>query len=404
MDKLSLIDIRAQFPIFTNNPDCIYLDSAATTHKPQTVIDAMSHFYVQHYGTVHRAVYDLSLDATARYNEVRLQLQRFLNAKDPAEIIFTRGTTEAINLVARCASKVYLHPGDEVLISALEHHANIVPWQQVCSERGCSLKVIPVLSDGTLDLTAYDQLLSNKTKIVAIAHIANSIGTVNPIAEMIDLAHHHGALVLIDGAQSAAHSPIDVQALDADFYAFSGHKIYGPTGVGVLYGKKHLLDAMPPFLFGGDMVDVVSWETTTFQPSPLKFEAGTPMIAEVIGLGAALEFIESFGRDWIAEYEAHLTQIAWDALKEIPEVLTFGPERSRGAIIGFVVAGVHHLDLGTMLNARGIAARTGTLCAQPVMKHYGISGMVRISFGIYNTSEDVVQFISALKHVISILR
>lgn len=398
------MDIRSQFPIFSNNPSCIYLDSAATTHKPQTVIDSMNLFYSHHYGTVHRAVYDLSLDATARYNEVRLQVRRFLNANDPAEIVFTRGTTEAINLVAHCASKVYLHPGDEVLISALEHHANIVPWQQVCSERGCSLKVIPVLSDGTLDLTAYAQLLSHKTKIVAITHIANSIGTVNPIAEMIDLAHHHGALVLIDGAQSAAHMPVDVHALDADFYAFSGHKLYGPTGVGVLYGKKHLLEAMPPFIFGGDMVDVVSWETTTFQPSPLKFEAGTPMIAEVIGLGVALEFIDSFGREWIAEYEAHLTQIACNALNEIPEVRTFGLEKGRGAIIGFVVPGVHHLDLGTMLNARGIAVRTGTLCAQPVMKRFGVSGMVRISFGIYNTSEDVAQFISALKHVISILK
>lgn len=395
-------EIRSQFPIFESPR--VYLDSAATTHKPRSVMDEMTGFYSYHYGTVHRAVYDLSLEATQRYNSVRAQVQRFLNAQDSSEIIFTRGTTEAINLVAYAASKVFLEPGDEVLISSLEHHANLVPWQQGCSERGCALKIIPLLPNGTIDLEAYVAMFSPKVKIVALAHVANSIGTELPIADMIRIAHAYGALVLVDGAQSAGHMPIDVQALDADFYAFSAHKIYGPTGVGILYGKRHLLEKMPPLLFGGDMVDHVTWQAATFQQPPLKFEAGTPMIAEVLGLGAAIAFLDSLGKDQIHSYESSLTQYAWSSLSSIPGVTLYGPEKERGSLIGFSLEGVHPLDIGTLLNAKGIAVRTGTLCAQPVMQHFSVPGMVRISFGVYNTFHDIDIFLSSLQSLLPFIQ
>jgi cysteine desulfurase/selenocysteine lyase len=379
--------------------DLVYFDSAATSLKPQTVIDSISQFYGENYGTVHRAVYTLSLESTALYADVRKQVQQFLKAAHEEEIIFTKGTTEAINLVAASFGKAFLKPGDEVIISEMEHHANIVPWQLICEEKGVLLKVIPVTEKGDLDLEAYRNLLSIRTKIVGIVHVSNALGTINPIKEIIRMAHKWGAKVLVDGAQSAAHMPINVQDLDADFFVFSGHKVFGPTGVGVLYGKKSLLEQMPPYQGGGDMIAHVSFEKTTYQALPLKFEAGTPMISSVIGLGRALSYIESIGKENIMRYEEELLVYATQKLKQIPDLKIIGESEQKGPIISFVIPGIHHLDIGVLLDLQGIAIRTGHHCAQPLMQRFKVPGTVRLSFAPYNTFEEIDYFTDKLMKI-----
>lgn len=382
----------------------IYLDSAASAQKPFCVIDTITDFYTNHYGTVHRAVYELATHATTEYQKVRGKAQAFLNAADPGEIVFTRGTTDAINLVAHSYGKLALKPGDEVLISAMEHHSNIVPWQLVCQERGAILKVIPINLQGELLMDHYRQLLTEKTKIVAVTHISNALGTVNPIKEMAALAHEAGAVILVDGAQAAPHMPLDVQELHVDFYAFSGHKIYGPTGVGVLYGRRELLMAMPPYQGGGDMIKQVSFAETTYNELPLKFEAGTPMIAEVLGLGSAIDYLTAIGMDQIAEREHALLVYATEKMTKLPGLTIIGTAQKKGAIISFKVEGIHPLDIGTLLDLKGIAIRTGHHCAQPLMQHYAVPAAARASFGLYNTENEIDCFISALSEIIALLR
>ncbi len=377
----------------------IYLDSAATALKPKTVIDAIEQFYSENYGTVHRAVYELAGLSTANYNAVRAQVQEFLHAKSSDEIIFTKGTTEAINLVAFSFGEAFVKPGDEILISAMEHHSNIVPWQLMCQRKKAHLRIIPLLENGEIDLKAYEKFLSPRTKLVSVAHISNVLGMINPIEKMIKSAHHVGAKVFIDGAQSAPHLEIDVQALDSDFFAFSGHKIYGPTGVGILYGKRELLEQMPPYQGGGDMIQTVTFEQATFQQLPLKFEAGTPMIAEVIGLGAALKYLRS--HEGIAAYETKLIRQALLQLREIEGIRIYGTEE-RTALITFNVDGVHPLDAATLLDLKGIAVRSGHLCAQPLLKHFGCNAALRLSLAPYNTAEEIAYFCEALRGYCSI--
>lgn len=399
--------VRQEFPILKQHmhgKPFVYLDSAATTQKPRCMIDAMHQFYTESYGTVHRSVYDFASQATTRYNDVRQKVKEFLNAGFIEEIVFTRGTTDAINLVASSFSKAFLQPGDEILISAMEHHSNIVPWQIVSEERGAHLKVIPMNERGELIFEAFEQLLTERTKLVSIAHIANATGTVNPIEEIVRAAHARGAKVFVDGAQSAGHFPVDVQKLKCDFYAFSGHKIYGPTGIGVLYGKRALLEKMPPYQAGGDMIEEVTLQSSTYQRPPMKFEAGTPMIAEVIGLGASIDFIESIGREKIAAWEYELLEYTTRRLSEIKDLRIIGTAEKKSGIISFVIDGLHTLDIGTLLDIRGIAVRTGQLCAQPTLKHFNVPSLTRISFGIYNTREEVELLVSALNDIVLLLR
>lgn len=382
----------------------IFFDSAATAQKPRNVIETMHRFYSEQYATVHRSVYDFAAQATARYNDVRLKIKEFLNAAFVEEIIFTKGTTEGINLVAASFGKAFLQPGDEVIISTMEHHSNIIPWQLICQERGAKLKAIPINARGELILEEFDKLLTDRTKMVSIAHIANSTGTINPIEEIIKRAHARGAKVMIDGAQSAGHMPVDVQKLKVDFYAFSGHKAYGPTGIGVLYGKRALLEKMPPYQGGGDMIDEVSIQSSTYQHPPLKFEAGTPMVAEVIGLGEAIDFINSVGKERIAAWEQDLLEYATKRILEIKGLHIIGTSEKKGPIISFTVEGLHPLDIGTLLDIRGIAVRTGHLCSQPTLKFFNVPSLTRVSFGLYNTIEEIDIFIEALKEVILLLR
>lgn len=405
MKTLSLAEIvREDFPIFHKHPSLIYFDNAATTQKPQIVLDTMMHFLSSEYGTVHRAVYQLAASATEKYNQVREKVAHFLHAAHAEEIIFTRGTTDAINLVARSFGASHMQAGDEIIISEMEHHSNIVPWQMLCREKGTILKIIPINSHAELDLQAYKRLLTPRTKIVSIAHIANSTGTLNPIKEIISLAHQRGAKVFIDGAQSAGHCPVDVQDLDADFFAFSGHKVYGPTGIGILYGKKEILETLPPVQGGGDMIEKVTLQETIFQPPPLRFEAGTPSIGEVIGLGAAIDYLNNLGLETIAKWEEQLTVYATEKLLQIPGLKIIGTAKNKGPIISFIVDKVHHLDLATMLDLQDIAIRSGHHCAQPLLQHFGLTGTCRISFGIFNTFEEIDRCIEALKKIIPQLK
>lgn len=399
--------LRNDFPMLKqkmHGKPLVYLDTAATAQKPQCVIDAITQFYTRHYGTVHRAVYELAVHATQEYQDVRKRAAKFLNATKPEEIIYTRGTTESVNLVAYSFGKAFIRPGDEMIISEMEHHSNIVPWQIMCEDRGANLKVIPMNAQGELILEQLNKLLTEKTKIVAVTHVANSIGTINPIKEISNLVHSAGAKLLVDGAQAAPHMPIDVQDLGADFYVVSGHKIYGPTGIGLLYGKEALLNAMPPYQGGGDMIDVVTFPKTTYNTLPMKFEAGTPMIAEVYGIGAAIDYLQKIDMAKIQEWEHGLLTYATQAMQEIEGLRIIGTAASKGAIISFVVDGIHPLDLGTMLDLRGIALRTGHHCAQPAMRHFEVNGSARISFGLYNNKDDINSFISALKDVIKLLK
>ncbi|MBS0648497.1 MAG: cysteine desulfurase [Verrucomicrobia bacterium] len=398
---------RQDFPMLkrrVHGKPLVYLDSAATTLKPQSVIDAVSQFYSSHYGTVHRAVYQLAGESTAQYNAVREQVQQFLHAKSPDEIIFTKGTTEAINLVAFSCGQAFVQPGDEILISAMEHHSNIVPWQLLCERQQAHLKIIPLLPSGELDLEAYEKLLSPRTKLVSIAHISNVLGVINPIEAIVKSAHRLGAKVFVDGAQSAPHLPVDVQALGCDFFAFSGHKIYGPTGIGILYGKKELLEKMPPYQGGGDMIQTVTFEKTTYQPSPLKFEAGTPLIAEVMGLGAALKYVHSYGSDKIASYETLLIREAYEQLGQIEQLRILGSSRHRASLITFNIEGVHPLDAATLLDLQGIAVRSGHLCAQPLLNSLGCTAALRLSLAPYNTLEEISYFCDTLNRVLDPLR
>lgn len=401
--KLNFPQLRNDFPMLTatmHGKPLIYLDSAATAQKPQIVIDAITNFYQHHYGTVHRAIYELSSLATAQYEEVRNKVKSFLHAAHVEEIIFTRGTTESINIVARSFGKAFVFPGDEIIISEMEHHSNIVPWQMLCEERGAFLKIIPINEKAELDLDAYAKLLNVKTKMVSIAHIANSTGTINPIKKIITMAHAVGAKVMIDGAQSVPHLAVDLQQLDADFYAFSGHKIYGPTGIGILYGKKELLDQMPPNYGGGDMIETVTFPKTTYNALPLKFEAGTPLIAEVIGLGAAIDYVTAIGMANIQAWENQLRDYATQRISEITDLRLIGTAAEKGAILNFVVDGKHPLDIGTLLDLRGIAVRTGHHCSQPTMRRFGVSATVRASFGLYNNMKEIDLFIDTLHELI----
>ena len=395
--------VKEDFPIFKNKvygKPYTYLDSAATTHKPQIVLDTLTNFYTNQYATVHRAVYDMSLKATELFQKARIAIQHFIGAPHPEEIIFTRGATESINMVAYSFGKGFVKPGDEIVISEIEHHSNIVPWQMLCEDRGAILKVIPVNDRGEIIIEEYKKLLGPKTKLVAIAHISNSLGTIHPIKEIIDLAHGVGAKVLIDGAQSVPHVSINVTELDVDFYVFSGHKIYGPTGIGILYGKQDLLNAMPPYQGGGDMIDVVTFEKTTYNHLPFKFEAGTPIFAEAIGLGTAIDYVKNIGMKDISTYEKQLTAYALEGLKEIPGITLLGTSANKGSVISFNIKNIHPLDIGTLLDLQGIAIRTGTMCTQTALQRFKTNSVARISFGVYNNVEDINHFLESLKDII----
>lgn len=377
----------------------IYLDSAASSLKPKQVVDVLAHYYQYEASNIHRGVHFLSEYGTERYENVRTQIQVFINAKEREEVLFTRGTTDSINLVAKSYGKKFLKSGDEIIISEMEHHSNIVPWQMLCEEKGCVLKVIPMNDQGELILDEYKKLLTAKTKIVSIVYISNSLGTVNPVKEIIEAAHKVGAKVLIDGAQAIAHKKIDVQALDCDFFAFSGHKIFGPTGIGVLYGKRALLEGMPPVQGGGDMIDTVTFEKTTYNVAPYKFEAGTPHVAGVIGLGVALDYINSIGLENMASHEQDLLHYATEEISKIDSVKIIGTAQEKGPILSFVMKGAHASDIGTLIDMEGVAIRTGHHCTQPIMQHFGISATARASFSIYNNKNDVDVFIAALKKI-----
>lgn len=384
--------LKKHFPFFRKNPECIYLDSAATAHKPDTVIEAMTTFYQEQYATVHRAVYAKAAEASQRYNEARDVVQQFIRAQSPSEVVFTRNTTDSINIVARSFGKRFILPGDEIIVSEMEHHSNIVPWQLMADERGARLRVVPVTDQGDLDLVGLQKLLSSKTKIVALAHMSNVLGTINPIKEIAALVHDAGAYVLVDGAQSIAHLPIDVQDLGVDFFAFSGHKIMGPTGIGVLYGREELLEELPPVAGGGDSILQVSFEGTSFQKSPLKFEPGTPPIASAIGLKAAIEFINALTMDRIVAHEEGLKEHAKHLLKEIPGLHILGSPVKRGGLFSFSIDGVHSLDFATLLDANNIACRSGHMCAQPLLKRFNVPNLIRISLGCYTETSDLNRF------------
>ena len=404
---MNIDQLRSNFPMLKktmHGKPLIYFDSAATAQKPQCVIDTLTQFYSNQYGTVHRAVYELAVHSTQAYQATREKARRFINAANVDEIIFTRGTTESINMIASSFGKAFVKPGDRIVISAIEHYSNIVPWQFLCEERGAILKVIPCNDKGDLDLNAYANLLTEKPKLVSLCHISNALGTINPIKEMIAQAHAAGAKVLIDAAQSAPHMPIDVQDLDADFLVFSGHKVYGPTGVGILYGKETILNSLPPYQGGGDMIEKVTFAKTTYNTLPLKFEAGTPMFAEVIALGTALDYLSEIGMVKIQDWEHSLLQHALKKMDAIPGIRFIGNAANRGAIISFLVEGTHPLDLGTLLDLQGVAIRTGHHCAQPVMERFGIPGTARISFGLYNTPQEIDRFAEALQASIKMLR
>ncbi len=385
-------ELRARFPALhqlVHNRPLVYLDNAATTQKPQIVLDTLVRYYTEDNSNIHRGVHTLSERATAGYEAARVKVQRFLNAADNGEIIFTRNATESINLVAAAWGRTFLQAGDEVLITAMEHHANIVPWQMICEERGSVLRVIPITDEGELEPGAYEKLLGPRTKMVAITQMSNALGTVNPVREMTAAAHAVGARVLIDGAQAAYHLRTDVQALDCDFFVFSGHKLYGPTGIGILYGKREVLEAMRPYQGGGDMIDRVTFEKTTYNGLPYKFEAGTPHIAGAIGLGAAVDFIESVGIEHMAAHEQSLLQYGTELLEEIPGLRIIGKARHKASILSFVLNDIHPSDIGAILDQEGIAIRTGHHCAQPVMDRYGVPATARASLACYNTREEL---------------
>ena len=392
--------IRADFPVLhqeINGKPLIYFDNGASAQKPQAVIDVVAHYYKKEHSNVHRGVHTLSQRATAKYEEARIKLQKFLNAEKDHEVIFTKGTTDAINLVANAWGRTNLNQGDEVLISSVEHHSNIVPWQMICEERGATLKVAPITLAGELIQDEFERLLSSKTKMVAITHVSNTLGSVFPVEEIIKKAHQVGALVLIDGAQSTPHMQVDVQQLDVDFYCASAHKIYGPTGIGFLYGKESILDAMPPYQGGGDMIKTVSFEKTVYNDLPHKFEAGTPNIAGVIGFGAAIDYLNTIGMDSIWAHEHDLLNYATAQIKNIEGIRLIGEAKEKAGVLSFLVGSSHPYDIGILLDKMGIAVRTGHHCTMPLMDWYGIPGTARASFGVYNTKAEIDAFIAGIE-------
>ena len=397
--------IRKYFPILSqkvHGKNLCYLDNAATTQKPKSVIDELDKYYKTINSNVHRGVHSLSEMATQAYEESRIKVKDFINASSESEIIFTRGTTEGINLVAQSFGRVNLREGDEVIISAMEHHSNIVPWQIICEEKKAKLKVIPIDDSGEIIFGEFEKLISEKTKVVSIVYVSNSLGTINPVKKIIEKAHSFGVPVLIDGAQAIQHLPVDVHELDCDFFAFSGHKIYGPTGIGVLYGKKNLLEAMPPYMGGGDMISKVTFEKTTYNQLPHKFEAGTPNIADTIGLGKALDYVNQIGIDKIAFYEKELLDYATESLSQIEGLKIIGRAKEKSSVISFVFDNVHPHDIGTFLDFEGIAVRTGHHCTQPVMDRFNIPATTRASFALYNTKEEVDALAKGLKKVLEV--
>jgi len=404
--NLDIHTIRQQFPILNREVKgrpLVYFDNAATSQKPQAVIDALVNYYSTYNANIHRGIHTLAEEATLAFEATRDAVQQFIHADSREEIIFTRGTTEGINLVAYTWGRQNIKAGDEIIISTLEHHSNIVPWQIVCEEKGAVLKVIPINEQGELLLDEYKKLLGSKTRLVAVTHVSNALGTVNPVKQIIDAAHKAGAVVLIDGAQSAVHLDIDVQQMDCDFFAFSAHKLYGPTGVGILYGKKHLLEAMPVFLGGGEMIKEVTFEKTTYNDLPYKYEGGTPNIADVIAFKAALDFINQTGKDKIRKHEEELLHYAIKQLAKLPGLRFIGEARERVSVVSFVIENFHPQDIGILLDNRGIAVRTGHHCTQPLMNCFGITGTVRASFAMYNTKEEIDQLLAGLQKAIKML-
>lgn len=401
---LDVEKIREEFPILSqqiNGKPLVYLDNAATSQKPRAVIDALVSYYSNYNANIHRGIHTLAEKATAEYEDTRREVQAFINAAEPEEIIFTRGTTEGINLVAGSFGRSNIKRGDEVIISAIEHHSNIVPWQMLCDEKNAVLKVIPFDDAGELIIEEFEKLLSPKTRIVAVGHASNSLGTINPIDRIIKMAHDAGAVAVIDGAQAAPHLDIDVQRLDCDFYCFSGHKMYGPTGCGVVYGKRTLLESMPPYQGGGEMIAEVTFEKTTYNDIPYKFEAGTPNIADVAAFKEAIRFINRIGKENIAMHEQSLLQYATEELGKIPRIRIVGSANEKVSLTAFTVDGIHHFDIGMMLDAFGIAVRTGHHCTQPIMDKLNIEGTVRASFAVYNTKNEIDKLSEGLSRLIS---
>ena len=405
-NKLDVYAIRQQFPILNREvkgKPLVYFDNAATSQKPRSVIDALVNYYTQYNANIHRGIHTLAEEATMAFERTRDAVQQFINAASREQIIFTRGTTEGINLVAGTWGRQNIRTGDEIIISAMEHHSNIVPWQILCEEKGAALKIIPISGEGELLINEYQKLITPKTKFVSIVHASNALGTINPVKQIIDAAHAAGALVLVDGAQSTVHLDIDVQEMDCDFFVFSSHKLYGPTGVGVLYGKKQLLEDMPPFQGGGEMIKEVTFEKTTYNDLPYKYEAGTPNIADTIAFKTALDFIHQTGKEKIRRHEEELLVYSTKKLEQIPGVRIIGTAKQKVSVISFVVEGTHPQDIGILLDNRGIAVRTGHHCAQPCMQCFGIPGTVRASFAVYNTKEEIDELAGGLQKVIKML-
>ena len=399
---LELARVREDFPILRQSvrgKPLVYLDNAATSQKPQSVIDAITRFYTNENANIHRGVHYLSERATVAYDEVRDKVARFINAPKSSQVIFTRGTTDGINLVAQSYGRSFLKPGDEVLITGMEHHSNIVPWQLACEQTGAVLRAARMNNAGELDLESFQELLNERTRFVAVVHLSNALGTINPVKGLVSMAHARGVPVLIDGAQSAPHLPVDVQDLDCDFFVFSGHKLFGPTGVGVLYGKESLLERMPPYQGGGDMISSVTLERSTWAELPAKFEAGTPMIAQVMGLGAAVDYVAERGLDVIAAWEHQLLSYATDRASTIEGLRVIGTAADKASVLGFTLEGVHPHDIGAILDDEGVAIRAGHHCAQPVMRHFGLPATARASFAFYNTADEADVLVDSLMHI-----
>lgn len=400
-------EIRKQFPILSRElkgKPLVYFDNAATSQKPQVVIDALTHYYSHYNANIHRGIHTLAEEATAAYEATRVTVQNFIHAASTKEIIFTRGTTESINLVAYSWGRSNIKEGDEIIISTLEHHSNIVPWQMLAKEKGAILKVVPINAQGEFDFSAFEQLLNTRTKMVSVVHASNALGVINPVAEIIALAHSFGAVVLVDGAQSSVHLDIDVQALDCDFFAFSAHKLYAPTGIGVLYGKQHLLEEMPPFMGGGEMIKEVSFDNTTYNELPYKFEAGTPNIADTVAFKTALDFINGIGKAAIRAHEDILLRYASEQIAQIPGVRILGDVQNKVSVVSFVIENIHPQDVGILLDNQGIAVRTGSHCTMPLMQCLNVVGTTRASFAAYNTLAEIDLLITGLQKVIKLLR
>lgn len=404
--SLDITAIRQKFPVLNqqiNGKDLVYLDNAATTQKPQQVIDSLVRYYTTNNANIHRGIHTLAERATSEFEQTREIIRKFINASSTDEVIFTKGTTESINLVASTFGRTRIGKGDEIIISGLEHHSNIVPWQMLVQEKGAVIKIIPFNEKGELELDAYKSLLSEKTRLVAVNHVSNTLGTINPVKEIIDLAHQINVPVLVDGAQAASHIDLNMIEMDADFYAFSGHKMYGPTGVGILYGKRSILEAIPPYQGGGEMISEVTYEGCSYNDLPYKFEAGTPNIADVIALKEAVSFIEKLGKQAIRNHENELGIYASELLSEIPGLKLLGTAREKVAVVSFIIEGIHHQDLGILLDQNAIAIRTGHHCTQPLMKRFGIPGTSRASFAVYNTREEVEKLAEGINKAVKML-